>query len=183
MRRINSIITILIIGLFVYHLIYGGMILAGMIKGGGAVSGFISRLLLVLIAVHVCIAVILTVSAIRAISRSGVFYARQNMFFILRRISGFALMIFIVVHVLLFSGDYSQGAYRLKPFGTLDLIGQILMIISLLVHVATNIRPLMISLGISDRSNVKTDVLLVMSGLLVLAGIAFAVYYLRWLKI
>ena len=54
------------------------------------------------------------------------------------------------------------------------------MVLSLLVHLACNITPLRIALGLQDRKKLRIDLLLVLSILLLLAGAAFVVYYIRW---
>jgi hypothetical protein len=55
------------------------------------------------------------------------------------------------------------------------------MVISIAVHVITNVKPSLISLGIRSLREYAVDILLVMSLLLLIAGAAFVVYYLRWM--
>ncbi|MBR1471489.1 MAG: hypothetical protein IJ600_07610, partial [Lachnospiraceae bacterium] len=78
------------------------------------------------------------------------------------------------------SGKQAEGAFLMRHFDRMALLTQICMVLSLLVHLATNIRPLKIALGIEDKKNFKTDLLIVLSVLLLLAGIAFLLYFLRW---
>ena len=48
------------------------------------------------------------------------------------------------------------------------------------VHVLTNIKPLMLGLGMRRFREILGDILLILSVLLLLAGAAMIVYYLRW---
>ncbi len=180
MRRANAVVTALIMVLFLIHMIWGGMELAGMVKGGSTLFSVLSRVMLLLMAVHFLIAVLLTAQTVRACRMSGVFYLKQNRLFWIRRISGFALMLFILCHVLIFMGTDENGVYRLSLFAGAQLLTQILMVVSLLVHLLCNITPLRIALGIEDRHRIRTDVMLVLSCLLFLAGAAFVIYFIRW---
>lgn len=180
MRRINAVITMCIMILFVIHIIWGGMVLLGMVKGGSPAFSVMSRMLLVLVGIHMIIGTVLTIKTISAVRRAGVFYPKENMLFLIRRISGFALMFFVAVHVFLFMGTGDVGVYRLRLFDAAGLISQILMVVTLLLHVAVNINPLRIALGLSDKADVKGDIAIVLAILLLVSGIAFFVYFLRW---
>ncbi len=180
MRRLNAIITALIIPLFLVHLIWGSLILTGMTNGGSRIFRLIATAMLFLIAAHVTISIKLTVDTIRAVKRSGTFYWRENLLFLIRRISGFAMLFFILAHVLIFQGRISGGAFRLNLFDAAALASQILMVVSLLLHLCANITPLRIALGLRDGRNIRTDLAFILAILLLLAGAAFIVYYLRW---
>lgn len=180
MRKINALITPLIMVLFLVHMIWGGLELAGMTKGGNTLFSFFSYLMITLIAVHAVISISMTIDTIRISRRSGASYMKLNRLFWIRRISGFALMLFAAAHVLIFTGSRESGAYRLNLFAAGQLTTQILMVLSLLMHLACNITPLRIALGLQDRKKLRIDLLLVLSILLLLAGAAFVVYYIRW---
>lgn len=180
MRKANAIVTVLIMVLFLIHMIWGGMELAGMIRGGSALFKVLSHTMILLIMIHIGIGIVTTVQTIRACRQSGVSYFRQNRLFWIRRISGFALMLFMICHIVIFTGTQESGTYRLSLFAGVQLATQILMVVCLLVHLLCNITPLRIALGIEDRHRFRTDVLLVLAILLLLAGIAFVVYYIRW---
>lgn len=180
MRRINAVVTISIMVLFAIHMIWGGLELAGITRGGSGLFRSLSYMMLILIAIHIIISTRLTVDTCLSCRRAGVSYLRENRIFWIRRVSGLALVLFIAFHVLIFTGHESNGAYRLNYFGKAELATQILMVISLLVHLSTNIKPLKIAFGLEDGRNVKMDVILVLCILLVLSGVAFLAYYLRW---
>lgn len=180
MRRANAVLTSLIMILFLIHMIWGSLELAGLTKGGNNLFSFLSCSMVVLIVIHVAISFKMTLDTIRVWKKSGVSYWRENRIFWVRRISGLALMLFMAIHVYIFSGQRLDGTYLLHFFGIMELLSQILMVVSLLVHLLTNIRPLKIAFGIEDRTNLRTDLLLVLAILLLLSAVAFAIYYVRW---
>ena len=180
MRRVNSIITAFIMLLFLVHMIWGRLLLAGIVKGGSKVFSVISMIMMILICLHVIISVKLTVDTIIASRKAGAFYFRENKLFLARRISGFALVFFIAVHMLIFNGSNEGGVYRLNPFGIAALISQILMVVCLVLHIVLNVRPLKIAFGFSDKRKESYDFAVVMAILLLIAAAAFLIYYLRW---
>ena len=180
MRKGNAVLSVLIMVLFAVHLVWGGLIMAGMTAGGSRVLKMLTHIMLTLIAVHVVIGLVLTADTVRVWRKTGVHYLRRNMLFWVRRVSGLAMMFFVAVHVMIFSGRTVEGVYRLNPFGAIELAAMLLMAASLLVHLSCNITPLRIALGLSDKKNFRMDLLLVVSILLLLAGAAFIVYYIRW---
>ena len=180
MRRINAYLTAGITVLFLVHLIWGVLMMLGIAPGGNAVFTFCTYLMTAMTAVHILIGCKLTADTLIAIKKAGVSYPGQNRLFWIRRISGFALVLFMAVHVWLFTGQTIGGAFRLRHFNLTAFATQILMVISLAVHLLTNIRPLRISLGIEDRKDFKTDLMIVLSAALLLAAIGFVIYLIRW---
>ena len=181
MRKVNAILTAAIMILFLTHMVAGIMILLGWMAGGSVILSGISYLMEGLIAVHAVIGVKLTADSLLACKKAGVSYFKENKVFWARRISGFAVMVFLIVHILIFRGSTQGGFYRLNLFAGAQLVSQILMVISIAVHVITNVKPSLISLGIRSLREYAVDILLVLSMLLLIAGAAFVVYYLRWM--
>ena len=179
MRRFNAVLSMGILLLFIIHMVVGGFQLAGVLAGGSTVMKVLAYIMLVLIIIHFVIGTKLTVDSLRLIKKSGASYFKENKLFWVRRISGFAIMFFILFHVLIFMGK-SGDAYRLSVFEGAQLASQILLVISVAVHVISNVRPMMISFGIKSFKELGIDIVLVLSVLLFLAGAAFVVYYLRW---
>ena len=70
--------------------------------------------------------------------------------------------------------------FRLNYFGTVQLISQILLVISIAVHVLSNIKPLLIAMGVRGFRDIFIDVLYIFSIMLLFAGAGFVIYYLRW---
>lgn len=180
MRRINAFVTAGIMVLFLLHLFWGFFIMLGAVSGGSTLFSVCSYLLCALIVVHLVIGCKLTWDTLTAIRKSGVSYPGQNRLFWIRRISGYALVIFMGIHVWLFQGQNIDGVFRLQHFDLPALITQLLMVASLAVHLLTNIRPLKIAFGIEDGKNYKTDVLIALSAALLLSAIGFVLYLMRW---
>jgi succinate dehydrogenase/fumarate reductase cytochrome b subunit len=125
------------------------------------------------------IGIILTVKTVHILKKSGVHYFRENALFWIRRISGFALMLLVVLHFVLFV-QTGEGIFRLHDFDVPQLVGQVLMLLALAVHLLCNIRPLAIACGLDGGSDYGRDVLLILSVVLAFCALAFVVYYLRW---
>ena len=179
MRRINSLTAFVIMVFFAVHLIAGGFQLMGVLSGGNLFMKIISWIMLSLIGCHILISMKLTAGTLLAQRRAGTAYFKENKLFWLRRISGLAVMLFIVSHLMIFTPS-DNGKVRLSLFEGAQLVSQILLVISLALHIISNIRPLMIAFGIRSGKELAVDVLTVTAVLLFFAGAAFAVYYIRW---
>lgn len=179
MRKWNAIVCLLILVLLGIHAVGGGFQLMGIIDGGNSVLTYLAWTMGALLVVHVLFGIKLTIDSIIAGRKSGQFYLRENALFWARRISGIAVLLFVVCHLLIFYVS-SSGVYRLHDFGAVQLATQILLVVSLLVHLLTNIRPLLISFGIGGLRIYVKDILLILAVLLLFTGAAFLVYYLRW---
>ena len=180
MRKINAVLSIAILALFLVHGIMGGFQLMGIVPGGDQTLTVISWILAVLIGLHTLVGIKLTVDTLKATKAAGVSYPGANRLFWTRRISGFAIMLFIICHILVFMGSGSGSAYRLIYFGTFRLIVQILLVVSVAIHAITNIRPLLISFGIKGYRVYVKDVLFILAIVMLFCAAAMVIYYLRW---
>ena len=104
---------------------------------------------------------------------------RENLAFFAQRISGFAMLLFILVHLLIFYVKDSPK-FVLHDFGVQQLTVSILLVACLVVHLVFGIRQLLISLGIRSFSEILADVLFVVSVVLLLSAIGFLIYFYRW---
>ncbi len=179
MRKFNAVLSMSILVLFIIHGVAGGFQLSGIIPGGSKLLKVLSWVMAGMIAVHAVIGIKLTIDSIAAVKKSGASYFRENKLFWVRRISGFAVMIFILLHIMIFMGK-SGEAYRLHIFEGMELMTQILLVITVAVHVLTNIRPLMTAMGSKKIREIMADIMIVMSVILFFTGAAFVIYYLRW---
>lgn len=179
MRKCNAVISVLLLVMFLVHMAAGIFKLSGVMPGGGSIMTGISHTMLCLIAVHIIIGVKLTADSVAAVRKSGASYFKENRLFWIKRISGFAVLLFVVCHVVIFLGRNDE-AYRLNYFGGIQLISQLLMVLSLAVHILTNIKPLMLSLGIGKAKSFLADALIVAAVLLLVSAAGFVIYYIRW---
>jgi len=178
MRKLNVIVSMLLIILFLIHTIAGSFQLMKIIPGGNELMKNLSYFMLFLIGVHIVIGTKLTIDSVKVGIKSGKFYFRENAVFWTRRITGFAMILLIICHVLLFTSN--GEVFRLNDFNEVQLVFSILLVFTLLVHILANIRPLLISFGISGFRLYIKDILLVLAIISLLGAFAFAIYYLRW---
>jgi uncharacterized membrane protein len=179
LRKINAVVSIGLVGLFLLHGIAGGFQMTGIIPGGSSLLEVLAWLMIALLAVHLVIGVILTAKTLHASSRAGAAYVKENMLFWTRRLSGFALALLLILHLLVFV-QTGTGVFRLHDFGIQELLGQMLLLASLTIHLLCNIKPLAIALGLYRGRGYGRDVLLILAVVMAFCALAFVVYYLRW---
>ncbi|WP_294470560.1 pilus assembly protein PilX [uncultured Ruminococcus sp.] len=179
MRRVNAVISMLILALFLFHGVVGGFQLAGVMEGGNALMQNLAHIMEAMIGLHLLIGTKLTVDTVIAMKKSGTHYYKENRLFWLRRVSGFACMVFIALHIMLFVGK-NDGVYRLNFFGGLQLATQILLVLSIAVHVISNAKPMLLSFGTKSYKELGIDLAVILSGILLFTGVCFVIYYFRW---
>ena len=178
MRKLNAILTAAILLLFILHGILGAFTISGIGEGAAKAAAWVCLLLTVF---HMGIGVILTIRTLQAQKKAGAAYFRQNILFWARRISGLAVMVMLCFHLTAFERA-GGAAYRLQNFNLFRLISQLLFVLSLAVHVLSNVRPLLISFGIRSLKERSPEILLTLAGILLFFAAAFIVYYLRWVR-
>ncbi len=179
MRKWNALISAGALALFLIHMIAGIFQLTGFLPGGQTLLQALTGIMTFLVAAHAVIAVKLTADTLKALKRAGRSYFRENTVFWARRISGLCLMAMMPVHAAVFSGRGGE-AYRLPVFEGPQLAAGLILVLSLAVHILSNIRPLLISFGIAGFRIYVKDVLFVLAVVLAVAAAAFVIYYLRW---
>lgn len=180
MRKLNIGLVLGILVTFLLHAITGAMQIAG---GQSQTSKTIAWICVAFICAHIIVGMILTYQTLHACRMSHTNYFKGNELFWIRRISGLVIMIPLIMHLVIFRAHGDGNTYRVVAFTAGRLISQILLVASIALHVLTNIKPLMIGLGINDHRGYTIDVLLVLSVLLLLFAIAFFIYYLRWMAV
>ncbi len=179
MRKLNMFLVIGILATFLAHSIMGAMRLMG---GGADALKIVAWACVGLIGTHVIVTGVMTWRTLRAMRRAGAGYFRDNLMFWARRISGFAMLIPLIMHFAIFSAA-SEGAYRLKAFTTGRLVSQLLLILCMALHIITNVRPMLIGMGVQPKKALRADILLVLSAVLLCLGAAFLIYYVRWMRV
>ena len=177
MRRINLAVVIGIFVCFLLHAVMGSLKLAGATVNTMKNVGYAG---VALIAVHVLLTLILTARTLKARRMSGVGYFRGNGLFWARRISGLAILIPLVMHLLIF-GNGNTGACRLKVFTMGRLISQVLLVLTIALHAFLNMKPMLLGLGVRSHRAFRADLFVILSCMLLLFGAAFVWYYLRWM--
>lgn len=179
MRRWNAYISLAILLLLLAHAVAGAYQMLGVFPGGNQVLQIMAWTMLGLMAVHGMIGVKLTVDTFLACRKAKISYFKENLDFHIRRISGFAILVLGAYHVIVFMGR-TDGGYRLSFFGGGQLAASILLAVALLLHIVTNIKPLMVALGTSRVRRFLLECLWVLALVVLFCAGAFVVYYLRW---
>ena len=176
MRKFNSILAAAILVLFIVH---GFLGVLTMVDAVVIITKHMARFMLALIAIHTVLSCILTAKAIKTWKVTGAPYFKENALFWARRLSGFAIMILIAFHMTSFMST-TPKTFTLPYFGGSLLTANILLVVSVAVHVITNVKPMLIAFGIRSLKPKVGSILFVLSVLLILFIIGFIVYYFRW---
>ena len=159
--------------LFLLHGAFGFAVLTGF---SYKALKMLARICAALVIIHTVIGIKLTVDSILVWKKTGTPYLRENGIFWARCISGLAIMILIFFHMFAF-GQTVDGVYKLKPYTTAKMAAQILFALSLALHVLTNVRPMLIALGVRPLRRYVPQILIVLSVFLLLFTAAFIFYY------
>lgn len=176
MRKINIILSPLILIIFLVHGTLGSFMLLGI---GTNAEKPLAWFGFALMLIHAALGVLLTVQAAHSGKESGHWYLKQNKEFWIRRFSGIAILILIFFHFDVY-GETVDGIFGLKEFTAIKLITQLLLIASLFVHIFVNIRPLLISWGILQYRERRVDFFLVASVMCLFFTGAVLFYYIWW---
>ncbi len=176
LRAVNAVVSALMMLLFLVHGVGNALQLLGV---GSALSQALSWTLVGLCVVHVAIGVVLTADTLRTQREAGASYPTRNTRFWAVRVSGAALALLILAHVLIFLKPTGM-ALRLPPFLEPQLALSVLLVATLAVHVLANMEPLMVSLGVGPSRERAGDLVFVLAVLLLVMAAGFVVYYLRW---
>ena len=176
MRKINTILSVLLLVIFMLHGLMGSFMLLGIGSSAGKILAWVG---VAVLAAHTVIGVILTINTLKISKNAGNSYLKQNVVFWARRASGLAILILMFFHIGLFGG-VQDGIYILFPFTTVKLITQLLLVAALFIHLFINIRPLLVSLGIISYKERRGDIYLILSVLLLFSAGAVIIYYIGW---
>ena len=179
MRRFNTIISGAILLSFLIHAVCGAYQLIGWMPGGISVLKYLAWTMMALVILHIFIGVKLTIDTVLACRRTGVFYFKENCWFLIRRISGFALIIMLFYHAFLFMGENGEY-FRLHLYEGAQLAGSIIFLVTLAIHLLSNIRPLVIGLGKGWLREYAGDIIFILSVIMFVAAAGFVIYYFRW---
>lgn len=176
MRKINTILSVLLFLIFMIHGVMGSFMLLGVGSSAGKILVWAGMVVLV---AHTVIGTILTFQTFKASKKQENNYLKQNAVFWARRASGLAILILLFFHIGLF-GDVQDGVYILFPFTTVRLLAQLLLVAAFFIHLFINIRPLLMSLGIIRYKEWRGDIYLILSVLLLFITGAIIIYYIGW---
>lgn len=180
MRKLNAVVTALIMVCLLFHIVFGSYQLIGIFPGGKILMKCVAWIMTFLILVHTVIGCVMTVRTLRIQKKTGASYFKENKMFWARRISGFAIILFLILHIVIFLGKNTDGSYRLNYFGSIQLLSQICLVLTIALHVISNVKPMLITFGIKSFKDFAADIIIVLSFVFVLAFIAFLIYFVKW---
>lgn len=176
MRKINGIISGVVLALFVLHGVLGALNLMNIAP---VIVKALSRTMLALIGVHALLGIGLSVKAVVTAAKTHAPYFRQNRLFWARRLSGALIMLLVFFHMTAF-GYTSGGVFRLVPFDVFRLITQLLFLLSVALHIITNVKPMLITFGVRKLRPKAGDILFLVSAAMLFMAVGFIIYYIRW---
>lgn len=138
-------------GLFLWHGAMGAFMLVGISTRPAAVMGIVVAVLAVLHGLWGCVRLVGTLRR-----PYGFRYAMANRLFWLRRVSGLAIVPLAVLHVGVF-GAVQGSYYILYEFTLTAALVQIAFLTVVALHVALNLRPLCIALGLASYEQRRAD--------------------------
>ncbi len=176
LRMLNTLVAVILMALFLLHGVGNSFGLMGM---GMPTSKVLAHVIVALAVIHAVLGIMLTASTFATQREAGATYVGLNSRFWTVRISGLAIAPLVAFHMLTFL-QVGEGAYRLREFAELQLVANACLVLAVAIHVITNVRPMLVGLGIGMPRARAVDFALVFAVLLLLMGVAFVVYYLRW---
>lgn len=120
MRKLNTILSVLLLFICLLHGLMGSFMLLGISSGAGK---FLAWIGVGILAAHV-LGLLLTAQIFRASRYGGKPYGKQNALFWARRASGLAILLMLFFHIGVF-GKVQNGVYILFPFTTVRLLTQL----------------------------------------------------------
>lgn len=176
MRRWNNILARVIIVLFLLHALMGSLMLLGM---SNISCKPLSWLLLAAVAVHAILGILATVQAVKGGRKSGKWYLRQNAAYWTKRFSGFTILLLLCFHISAYTTTVG-GAFFLKEFTVGRMTAQLLLIISIFIHLAVSVKSMLIAKGVTKFKERTIDWMMVLSLLILFFAAAVIIYFIQW---
>lgn len=177
MRKINTIIALIICILIADHLIFGSLHLFGL---NVHVTKPLALTMLVLVLVHAVISMIVTVRAEKVGMKTKARYNKENKDFWMRRTSGMGILIFALLHVFLM-GKNANGVPKIATAPAPLKLATPLLVVSIFAHLFSNVKPLLISLGVKnpDKKEKIVKVLIIILCLFALSANIYRTFFFR----
>ena len=178
MRKLNTILVLLIMLLFIDHITFGCLHFLG---SKFSITAPFALTMFLLVLLHTIVSIVITVKAEVVGFKTKARYNSENRQFWLRRVSGIAILVLAFAHVYLMS-EGPNGIPRIakmpKPLNLL----LILLMLSVGIHIKQNVRPLLISLGVKniDRKEKIIKPLIILITLLVI--VIYGIFVVKKIK-
>lgn len=176
MRKWNNILARVIIVLFLLHALMGSLLLLGI----SSISFKpLSWLLLAAVAAHGVLGILATVQAVKGGKKSGKWYLRQNAAYWTKRISGVAILILLCFHISAYTTKVGD-AFFLKEFTVGRMTAQLLLILSIFIHLAVSVKSMLLAKGVAEFKERTADWLMVLSLMMLFFAVAVIIYFIQW---
>lgn len=176
MRKWNNILARVVIGLFLLHAWMGSLILLG-------VSNIsfrpLSWLLFGTVIAHGVLGILATVQAVKSGKTNGKWYLCQNAVYWTKRFSGLAILILLCFHISAYT-TVVGGAFFLKEFTLGRMMAQLLLILSVFIHLAVSIKSMLIAKGVLKFREQTVDWMMVLSLMMLFFAAAVVIYFIQW---
>ena len=178
MRKWNNILARVILVLFLLHALMGSLMLLG-------VSNLsvrpLSWLLLAAVAAHGVLGIVSTIRAFKSGKHSGKWYLQKNAAYWTKRFSGLAILLLLGFHITAYTTTIGSHFY-LKEFTFGRMAAQILLILSIFVHLAVSVKAMLIAKGVRQFKERTIDWMMVLSLMMLFFAVAVILYFIQWQK-
>lgn len=176
MRKCNGILARVIIALFMLHALMGSLMLLGM----NTISFEpLSWTLLAAVVAHGVLGTVASIRTFKSGKGSGKWYFKENASFWIKRITGLVILIMLAFHVSAYT-TYIDGVCFLKKFTLLRMVAQVLLIVSIFIHLLVSIKPMLIARGVLKFKERTGDIVMLISIMMLLFAVAVIIYYIQW---
>lgn len=178
MRKLNTIIVLLIMLLFIDHITFGSLHFLGTKFG---ITAPFAMTMFVLVLIHAIISIIITIKAEVVGFKTKARYNKENRQFWQRRASGIAILVLASMHVFLMQKG-ENGIPKIARMPKVFNLLLPLLLLSVGIHISQNIRPLLISLGIKNREKKEKIIKLLIILFTILVIIAYGIFVVGKIK-
>lgn len=147
MRKINTILVLIMMILMIDHIIFGGLHLFGV---GSGVMRPLAISLVVIILLHALVSMYLTLKAEKVGFKTNARYNKENKEFWSRRVSGVLILVFALIHAYMMFFKDEMGRPKIATMPKIFRVITPLLVLSIYWHLIINVRPILISLGIKN---------------------------------
>lgn len=176
MRKWNNILARVIIVLFLLHALMGSLMLLGL---SNISFKPLSWLLFAAVIAHGILGILATVQAVKSGQNSGKWYVRQNAAYWTKRFSGLAILILLCFHISAYTTTVG-GAFFLKEFTFGRMAAQLLLILSIFIHLAVSVKSMLIAKGVVKFKERTVDWMMVLSLMMLFFAAAVVIYFIQW---
>ena len=176
MRKWNNLLARVIILLFLFHALMGSLMLLGISKIS---LKPLSWILFGTVILHGILGIISTIPSFKTAKKTGQLFFKENAAFWIKRISGIAILLLLTLHITAYTTSVN-GKFFLQEFTMGRLAAQVLLILSIFIHLMVSIRSMLIAKGTIKFKERTVDWMLVLSIMMIFFTIAVVAYYIQW---